>query len=59
MREFLQTNAREARLAPPFPRETWFAEVTKMHKTFSGSIPDKKVVEIVDYLVAVRGADPK
>jgi hypothetical protein len=46
-------------LQPPFSRETWTAEVTKMQKTFSAPIPDNKVAEIVDYLVAVRGQPAK
>jgi hypothetical protein len=41
---------------PPFPRETWTAEVTKMRKTFNGPIPEEKVPEIIDYLMSVRGA---
>src|SRR5947209_4569901 len=41
---------------PPFPRQTWTAEVTKMQKVYSAPIPADKVTEIVDYLVAVRGA---
>ena len=40
---------------PSFPREVWMAEVTKMQKTFSAPIPDDKVPEILDYLMAVRG----
>jgi hypothetical protein len=42
-------------LQPPLSRETWTAEVTKMQKTFSAPIPDDKVGEIIDYLVAVNG----
>jgi hypothetical protein len=44
---------------PPLPRETWAAEVTKMQKTYSAPIPDDKVAEIVNYLVAVRGPAAK
>jgi len=40
---------------PSFPREVWMAEVTKMQKTYSAPIPDDKVPEILDYLMAVRG----
>ena len=46
-------------IQPPLSRETWIAEVTKMRKVFSGPIPDEKVSEIVDYLVAARGAEAK
>jgi hypothetical protein len=42
-------------LQPPFAREIWIAEVTKMRKTYMAPIPDDKVDEIVNYLVAVRG----
>jgi hypothetical protein len=41
---------------PPLPRETWIAEVTKMQKTYGAPVPDDKVAEIIDYLVAVRGS---
>jgi len=41
---------------PPFPRETWINETTKMRKVFSAPIPDDKVEEIVNYLMSVRGA---
>lgn len=46
-------------IQPPFPRETWVNEVTKMRKTFSAPIAEEKVDEIVNYLVAVRGAGKK
>jgi hypothetical protein len=42
-------------IQPPLSRETWLTEVTKMRKTFSAPIPEEKVPEIVNYLVAVRG----
>jgi hypothetical protein len=42
-------------IQPPFSKETWTAEVTKMQKTYSAPIPDDKIPEIVNYLVAVRG----
>ena len=42
-------------LQPPFPKETWVNEVTKMRKNYSAPIPDEKVEEIVNYLVSVRG----
>lgn len=46
-------------IQPPFSRDTWIAEVTKMRKVYSAPIPEEKVGEIVDYLVAVRGIDGK
>jgi mono/diheme cytochrome c family protein len=42
-------------LQPPLSREQWTTSVTKMQKTFSAPIPDDKIAEIVDYLVAVNG----
>jgi len=42
-------------LQPPFSKETWINEVTKMRKNYSAPIPDEKVEEIVNYLVSVRG----
>jgi hypothetical protein len=42
-------------LQPPFSKETWANEVTKMRKNYSAPIPDEKVQEIVNYLVSVRG----
>jgi hypothetical protein len=42
-------------LQPPLSRETWVAEVTKMRTTYSAPVPEDKVDEIVEYLVAVRG----
>ena len=42
-------------LQPPLSREAWTASVTKMQKTFGAPIPDDKVGEVVDYLVAVNG----
>lgn len=46
-------------LQPPLSREVWIAEVTKMRTTYSGPIPEEKAPEIVDYLMAVRGAAAK
>ena len=46
-------------IQPPFPRETWLAEVTKMRKTFSGPIPEEKIPEIIAYLMNVRGVEAK
>jgi hypothetical protein len=42
-------------LQPPLSRDQWTAVVTKMQKTFSAPIPDDKIAECVDYLVAVNG----
>jgi hypothetical protein len=42
-------------IQPPLSRETWTAVVTKMQKTYSAPIPDDKLGEIIEYLVAVRG----
>ena len=46
-------------LQPPFPKDTWVNEVTKMRKNYSAPIPDEKVDEIVNYLVSVRGPASK
>lgn len=45
-------------IQPPFSKETWTAEVTKMQKTYSAQLTDDMIPPIVDYLVAVRGAKP-
>lgn len=42
---------------PPFPRRTWAAEVDKMRHTFGAPFPEEMSKPIVDYLVAVRGAN--
>ncbi len=39
---------------PAFSKEVWTAEITKMQKTFSAPIPDDKIPEILEYLLAVR-----
>lgn len=44
-------------IQPPFARQTWLAEVTKMRTAFAAPIPQEKVKGIVDYLTAVRGPD--
>jgi sulfite dehydrogenase (cytochrome) subunit B len=44
-------------IQPRFSKDTWTAEVTKMQKNYSAPIPNDKVPEIVDYLVAVRGQE--
>jgi hypothetical protein len=46
-------------IQPPLSRETWAAEVTKMQMTFGAPVPPDKVVEILEYLVAVRGTPAK
>ena len=45
-------------IQPPLSKETWTAEVTKMQKTYSAPIPDDKIPELVNYLVAIRGVQP-
>jgi hypothetical protein len=42
-------------IQPPLSKEAWTAGVTKMQKTFSAPIPDDKVPEILNYLMAIRG----
>jgi len=46
-------------IQPPFSRATWQAEITKMRTAFAAPIPSEKDGEILGYLVAVRGAEPK
>ena len=41
---------------PPMPRPKWAAEVEKMKHAYRAPFPDQASSEIVDYLVAVRGA---
>ena len=41
---------------PALSRQTWLAEVNKMRTTYSAPIAEENVNPIVDYLVAVRGA---
>jgi mono/diheme cytochrome c family protein len=41
---------------PPFKRAVWVAEVDKMRKVYGAPIEEAQVAEIVDYLVAIRGA---
>lgn len=43
-------------LQPPFSKETWTAEITKMRTTYGGPIPEEQVPQILEYLVAVNGA---
>ena len=40
---------------PPFPRQTWINEVTKMRTVFGAPLPEDQVPALVDYLVAIRG----
>jgi cytochrome c5 len=42
-------------MQPPFSRKTWTAEVEKMKKVYGASIDDARMLEIVDYLISVRG----
>ena len=46
-------------IQPPLSRETWLADVTKMRKVYAGPIPEEKIAEIMDYLMAVRGSESK
>jgi len=43
-------------MQPNFPRKTWTATVDKMRKTFGAPLSDQQSAEVVDYLMAVRGA---
>jgi hypothetical protein len=42
---------------PPFPRDTWIAEVQKMRKNYAAPVGDDQMDEIVNYLVTVRGKE--
>lgn len=44
-------------MQPRFSRKAWEATVDKMKKTYGAPIPDEKVKEVIDYLVAVRGTE--
>lgn len=44
-------------MQPRFSRKAWEATVDKMKKTFGAPVPDEKLKEVVDYLVAVRGTE--
>lgn len=44
---------------PPFKRAVWVAEVDKMRKAYGAPVEEAQVAEIVDYLVAIRGAPEK
>jgi mono/diheme cytochrome c family protein len=43
---------------PPFSRKVWTAEVAKMQTAYGAPIPEADATKIVNYLVAVRGAQP-
>jgi cytochrome c5 len=43
-------------MQPTFSRAAWTAEVDKMRKTFGAPLTDAQAAEVVNYLVAVRGA---
>jgi hypothetical protein len=49
-------SARYVTMQPPFSRMVWEKEVKKMIDAYGATIPDAEQREIVDYLVAVRGA---
>lgn len=44
-------------MQPRFSRKVWTAEVDKMKKTYGAQFDDKAMPQIVDYLVAIRGAE--
>ena len=44
-------------MQPRFPRKVWEAEVRKMMKVFGAPIQEAQVAPIVEYLMAVRGAE--
>jgi mono/diheme cytochrome c family protein len=46
-------------MQPRFSRAAWTAEVDKMHKTFGAPLTDAQAAEVVNYLVAIRGAEAK
>jgi hypothetical protein len=39
-------------MQPPLPAAAWEAEVTKMKKSFSATIPDEATAKIIRYLQA-------
>jgi cytochrome c5 len=43
-------------MQPAFSRAAWTAEVDKMRKTFGAPLTDAQAAQVVDYLVAIRGA---
>ena len=44
-------------MQPGFSRVAWTAEVDKMRKTFGAPLTDAQAAEVVNYLVAIRGAN--
>ena len=46
-------------MQPRFPRKVWDAEVRKMIKVFGAPIQEAQIAPIVEYLMAVRGAEEK
>lgn len=49
-------SARYVTMQPGFPRSTWEKEVKKMVESYGANVSDADQREIVEYLVAVRGA---
>lgn len=45
-------------MQPDFPEATWSKEVDKMIKTFGAHITEPEAKEIVEYLMAIKGAKP-
>ena len=43
-------------MQPKFSKAAWTAEVDKMRKTFGAPLTDAQAAEVVNYLVAIRGA---
>jgi cytochrome c5 len=43
-------------MQPRFSRAAWTAEVDKMRKVFGAPLADAQAAQVVDYLVAIRGA---
>ena len=46
-------------MQPPFSRKIWTAEVQKMKQSYGATIEDANIPPIVDYLVAIRGDEPR
>ena len=46
-------------IQPRFSRAAWTAEVDKMRKTFGAPLTNAQAAEVVNYLVAIRGAEGK
>jgi len=43
-------------MQPTFTRAAWTAEVEKMRKVFGAPMSNEQAAQVVDYLVAIRGA---